>query len=97
MSTIERVSAEVRQILEKICPEVVAVSRSLSNRVYYIPVSATGSAPVKDEQTGKYMIRTDLMQPIWCEVPLLLTLGLQAPTLVVSATKRSPNNGAGSV
>jgi hypothetical protein len=84
LTYIQKVSEAVRGLFEKICPEVVAVSRSISNNVYFVPVSATGTAPVKDPQTGKYMMRTDMLQPQWCEVPMLLALSLRAPSLVVA-------------
>lgn len=89
MSAIESVSKKLKRLLSKHCPEVVASSQSISNRVYYIPVSATGCSPVKDSKTGDYMVRTDSIKPVWCEVPVLLALAHRAPKLVRAARKAS--------
>lgn len=82
MPRIEHVSNQLKTVLQKYCPELVAASQSISDLVYFIPVSATGTAPVKDPIKGDYRIRTDLIDPIWCEVPILLALAHRAPKLV---------------
>ena len=82
LSKIEAVSSRLEKILQEFCPEVVAASQSISSNVFYVPVSATGTAPVKDSITGDYMIRTDQIAPVWCEVPVLLALAFRAPKLV---------------
>ena len=85
LTKIEQVSKQVEKILENHCPEVVAASQSLSNNVLFIPVSATGTAPVKAPQTGDYMIHTDKIDPVWCEVPLLVAMAYRAPKLITAA------------
>lgn len=82
MERVEKVSKELTEIMQRLCPEVVAASHSISDRVYFIPVSATGTAPVKDPTTGDYMIPTADIAPVWCEVPVLLALAHRAPKLV---------------
>ncbi|MDB4386264.1 hypothetical protein N9Z47_02750, partial [bacterium] len=64
------------------CPEVVAASQSISSNVYYVPVSATGVSPQKDSTTGGYKIPTSKIDPMWCEVPLLIAMAYRAPRLV---------------
>ena len=85
LTKIEQVSKQVEKILENHCPEVVAASQSLSNNVLFIPVSATGTAPVKAPQTGDYMLHTDKIDPVWCEVPLLVAMAYRAPKLITAA------------
>lgn len=89
MTNIEAVSNRLKRILQTHCPEVVAASQSLSNCVYFLPLSATGTSPVKDEKNNDYMIRTDMIDPIWCEVPLLLAMAHRAPRLVLSGRSKS--------
>ena len=101
ISRVEQVSDRLRSILQAHCPEVVAAAQSISSRVYFVPVSATGTAPVKDPKTGDYMIRTDMIDPQWCEVPVLLAMAHRAPKLVFSGRTRSKidsiqNGGANS-
>lgn len=87
-TAIHRVSGEIKDLLQKHCPELVAASEALSNKVYYIPVSATGCSPQKDPETGAFMMRTDQIKPVWCEVPFLLASALRAPSLVKAAKRR---------
>ena len=88
ITAIKKVSRKIKKMLEKYCPELVAASDSISSNVFYIPVSATGIAPVKDPETGDYMMRTDQLKPTWCEVPVMLTMALRAPSLVPAAVRK---------
>ena len=90
MDKVEFVSDQMKEILVRLCPEVVSSSKSISDLVYFIPVSATGDSPVKDPQSGEYRIRTDFIDPVWCEVPLLLALAHRAPRLVKVARRGPP-------
>jgi hypothetical protein len=94
LDKINFVSDQVKAVLMRLCPEVVSASKSISDLVYYIPVSATGDSPVKDPRTGEFRIRTDFIDPVWCEIPLLLALAHRAPQLVKVARRtvdpRSP-------
>ena len=93
LTNIEQVSSEVRGLLEEHCPEVVSSAEAISSNVYFVPVSATGCTPVLDETHGDYRIRTDKIDPIWCEVPVLLALAHRAPKLVKVA-RTSAKSGA---
>ena len=86
---IKVVSETIRKIFEEHCPEVVATCQHLTNNIYFVPVSATGSPPVKSPETGEYMMRTDQIDPIWCEVPMLLTLSMAGKALIMSGIPRS--------
>ena len=82
LTKIEEISGQLKKLLQKLCPEVVAASQSISSQVYFVPVSATGVSPAKDPTTGDYMIPTDQIKPVWCEVPVLIALAHRAPKLV---------------
>lgn len=86
---IQAVSNEVRRVLEQYCPEIVSLGRALTDRVLFVPVSATGKTPEKDPATGDYMVRTSAIRPLWCEVPLLLSLYLCGTGLVAGPSIES--------
>ena len=82
LTKIDEISDKLKNLLQKFCPEVVAASQSISSCVYFVPVSATGVSPVKDPGSGDYMIPTDKIAPVWCEVPLLIAMAYRAPKLI---------------
>ena len=82
LTKIDEVSDELKNLLQKFCPEVVAASQSISSCVYFVPVSATGVSPVKEPGSGDYKIPIDKIDPIWCEVPLLISMAYRSPKLV---------------
>jgi hypothetical protein len=88
MTNIEAVSQRTKQLLEQTTPEIVAAASSITDQVYFIPVSATGTAAEKDEQAGDYKFRPSTLKPIWCEVPLLLALAKRAPGVIQEARKK---------
>jgi len=72
---IERIintSAKVEQMLESVCPEIVATAIGFAEEVFFIPISATGHGPEVDPETGALGIRPRDINPWWVEVPLLL-------------------------
>ena len=93
MDQIELVSDKLKEVLNQLCPELVSASQSISDLVYFIPVSATGDAPVKDPRSGDYRVRADFIKPVWCEVPVLLAMAHRAPKLVKAA--RTSDTGVG--
>lgn len=74
MSTIQETSKQVRQLLWRYSPEIVAAAESFAENVLYVPVSATGRGPERDAATGTWGIRPRDINPMWTEVPLLVTL-----------------------
>ena len=86
-------SDKLKEILNQLCPELVSASQSISDLVYFIPVSATGDAPVKDPRSGDYRVRADFIKPVWCEIPVLLAMAHRAPKLVKAA--RTSDTGVG--
>ena len=92
LDTIDEVSNRMKDILNELCPELVSASQSISDLVYFIPVSATGDSPVKDPESGDYRMRADFIDPVWCEVPVLLALAHRAPRLVQGARASDTNS-----
>ena len=96
LSNIQKVSSELRSLLYEHSPEVVSSAEAISSQVYFVPVSATGCTPVRDETHGDYRIRTDSIAPLWCEVPVLLALAHRAPKLIRVARASASRKGSGS-
>jgi hypothetical protein len=97
VATVERVSRIMRAMLLSKCPSIVATAERFSRRVCYVPVSATGCAPVvactDADGTPRLKFHRGSLRPIWAEVPLLwilleLTKGLVP--VAGSAPSRSP-------
>lgn len=75
LNRIDQVSNQVRGVLWKYSPELVAAAESFAEKFVYLPVSAPGRGPEVDEESGEIAgIRPRDIQPVWTEVPLLLTL-----------------------
>jgi hypothetical protein len=93
-SLIARVSAVLRALLNRLCPELVAAAESFSSSVYYIPVSATGCAPeVSADGTRRGFVPSKI-NPMWVEIPLLLLLAALDVPLVRLATATQQNDKA---
>lgn len=71
---VEAVSRQVRAMLLKWTPEIINTAEDLCDRVVYVPVSATGAAPVFDESRNAWGFRPASLKPMWTEVPLLYYL-----------------------
>ncbi len=71
---IEQVSGSVRELLNRHCPEIVASAEGFSDKVVYVPVSATGVSPEVDERSGMLGVRPEKVRPMWVEVPVLYSL-----------------------
>ena len=71
---IEQVSDQVEAILRGVAPEFAAIVRDSSERVLYVPVSAIGSSPRMDPQTGLLKVRPSDIRPSWVTVPFLYEL-----------------------
>lgn len=90
VTAIEAVSATMRELLLSVSPSIVSGAERLSNNVCYIPVSATGTAPVVagtemkadgSSQERLKFVRGDL-KPMWAEVPTLWALSKLSVGLV---------------
>ena len=73
-SSTATISADVRALLNRMSPELVAAAEGFAQDVVYIPVSSLGRAPTVDSVTGLLGIRPRDLQPLWTEVPFLYAL-----------------------
>lgn len=74
LNLIDRLSAQLRELLTAHCPELVSTAEDLSGSVTYIPASALGTAPQADPATGKAAIDPARVKPFWVTAPFLYTL-----------------------
>jgi hypothetical protein len=77
MDAIHRVSATVRDLLDRYAPEIVTTIEGFAEKVLYLPNSALGHNP------GKMGVRPCDIKPQWVEVPFLYILAQKGciPTL----------------
>lgn len=69
---IQKVSAWLRNLLAKLCPEVVGAAEALGANVTYMPVSAFGRRVERDPQTDSHHgVPANQLRPMWAETPLL--------------------------
>jgi hypothetical protein len=71
---IRQVSDAVRKLLWKYAPEFVSTAESFAQKVYYFPVSATGTSPEPIPGTGGLGVRAGNVSPIWVDVPMLFAI-----------------------
>ena len=76
-------SMQVRELMKRICPQIVANAESISRRVLFFPVSSFGHAPVK-LGPGDFVPDPRQLKPFQVEVPILWLLSLIEPALVPS-------------
>jgi len=76
-------SIQVRQLMKRICPAIVANAESISRRVLFFPVSSFGHAPVR-LGPGDFVPDPRQLRPFHTEVPLLWLLSCIEPALVPS-------------
>jgi hypothetical protein len=74
-------SLQVRQLMMRICPNIVANAESISRRVLFFPVSSFGHAPVK-LGPGDFVPDPRQLRPFHVETPMLWLLSCIEPTLV---------------
>ena len=74
MAKVQRVSAQVRQILTECAPEIVVAADAFSSDVTFLPVSSLGHRPVLDEASGMLGVKPSQVRPMWAEIPLLYAI-----------------------
>ncbi len=81
---VARTSVQVRELLARYCPEVVAAADAFCREVVYIPVSSLGGSPevVKQGEAAFLGIRPRNIRPKWVTVPLLWALARNVPNLI---------------
>ena len=78
-------SDQVRNVLNKYSPEVVAAAEGNFSDVTYIPVSALGTTPEVSPIDGKLVVRPRNVNPHFAEVPLLYAMHRSVEGLVPPA------------
>ncbi len=79
---LKAVSRHVQDLMLKYAPEVVAAAEGFSSHVIYIPVSALGTHPEINPDTGFLGVRPRNIKPQWAEVPMLYALHCTTKGLV---------------
>lgn len=96
---VEHVSRMTRTLLAGLCPELVAAAESFCEQVTYLPVSAVGVSPLRDETTGLLGFRPADLRPRWVTVPMLYGLSKYTKGLIAggsgSKRKAAATEGAG--
>ena len=87
---VDTVSKKVRKLLMSTTPEVVSAVENFSNKVTFVPVSATGGKIYVDKSSGLQHIRPGDAQPFWAEVPFLYALASSSMGLIPRTTTK-PN------
>lgn len=91
---IDRRSRQIRELLFRICPEVVLAAEQFTDRVVYMGVSALGCTPQPHPQLSKLAIQPKAIQPFWATIPLLYGLSKTLPGLLHGIRRKSPVGGA---
>jgi Double-GTPase 2 len=95
LERVEERSNVLRELLLRICPEVVIAAEDFAREVTYIPVTALGRTPVAAGPAG-LAIRPRDIRPSWATVPLLYAMCRWMPGLVPSRkARRKPEPGNG--
>jgi hypothetical protein len=76
-------SVQVRQLVRRICPQIVANAETISRRVLFFPVSSFGHAPVK-LGPGDFVPDPRQLKPYQVEIPILWILSCIEPGLAPS-------------
>jgi hypothetical protein len=90
LDRIEHRSRVVREVLRRLCPEIVHAAEDFCDEVLYVPTSAVGYKTAIDPATGENAIRPMDAEPHWATVPFLCALSKSGAGLVPTARKKSP-------
>ena len=87
---VERTSADVRGLLLDTAPEFVTAVEDFCEHVVYVPVSALGRGPERQDGQAGLFVRAGDIKPKWVTVPILYALakwttGLIGPAAVTPA------------
>ncbi len=86
---VRKASNKLRDLINRYSPELVSNAEAFSNNCYFLPISATGVAPERDPETGNFGIRPANMNPMWCDVPLLVVMAERTKALLPKLKKNS--------
>ncbi|MDO5577209.1 MAG: hypothetical protein Q4F84_09025, partial [Fibrobacter sp.] len=75
--TIDDVSDALHDLLREFAPDFVNALNAFAEKVVFIPVSATGKNPKKnDAEDNSFGFDSGSLQPVWIGVPLLYSLAV---------------------
>ena len=78
VTQLRAVDALARNALRATAPEFVNAATALAKDVWFVPVSALGTSPIRTS-SGAFTLRADTIQPQWAEMPFVLALALSDP------------------
>lgn len=81
-------SSRTRDLLKRLCPEVVGAAEGFASEVTYVPVSALGPRSSIDPAKHLIGIRPSEIEPEWVTVPMLYALSRVLPGLVPRVVNR---------
>ncbi len=85
-------SFAVRNLLEDICPELVASADACSNDLLFLPNSALGCSPELDPESEILGVRPGQIKPFWIQVPMLYLFYRHGLTPVLSPERLAPRD-----
>ncbi len=88
---VREVSAQVRQLLNRLSPEIVTACETFCTDVVYVPVSPQGCSAESNPDTDVkgFGVRPIDLKPLWAEVPLMYAISRANCALVPSIVKSS--------
>ena len=89
LDAVQQLSTKLRAVLWQHSHEVVSAAESLSEQVFYLPVSLFSRPPVRSPSDGKLMIRPADISPTGVDLPILLALALAVPGLIPTVTRQA--------
>jgi len=92
-SIVERRSRKARELMLRLCPEIVSAAESFAKEVIYVPVSAVGWNAEVDTASGLLAIRPAETAPHWVAVPFLYALCRWSTGLIPSIVRKPERKG----
>lgn len=89
LDRVEAQSGDLRGLMARECPEIVAAAEGFARDVTYIASSSLGGRTEIDPATGFQAIRPKEVQPHWVTVPLLYAIYKTLPGAILKLTRRS--------
>lgn len=80
VSRVREADAALREALSETSPEFLSVATALAEKISFVPCSALGCSPVRDE-SGEFRLRAANVRPQWAEMPFVVALALSDATL----------------
>ena len=86
LGRIERTSGKLRELMLELAPEFVAAAEVFFRHVVYIPVSALGRSPQRQETTEMLLVRPKDIAPAWATVPIMYSFSKWSAGLVFAGS-----------